>query len=239
MVTVSLSPYTKRQIMHQTEQVVRKNAGPKKTYPATAPTGVGDDVFGLLLPSNIEKQILDMSPNYLHNTGKIVYVGLAGATHVDDYFHTPVRVMAECDHQHIVPVHGTEIRNAPGIEVATYYGGVMTITLATDGSVIEAENLRKFVDDMKAIGDYNAGIDTDVKKALSDMGTFLSQHRTLQSAVKAFGPALMEFIPKDIQEQMDRPSKPIEPKAKRVKPEKVEVDLGSLVAHATTHKLRL
>lgn len=236
MATVGLSPYVVTSILDKVEEVFRNKHTNLPTYPTDAPTGVGDEAFSLILPPENEKSVRELIPDWAFPVEHGMHLGLNSDSHPGNVGRELGYVYAPYKDTHI-NVHGRgTIRNVSGIDSAVWQSGYLLITPATDGSTIKLPALRDFVANMREVASARDSATEEIKKARGDMATFLRPHRTLQKAVKAFGPSLMEFVPEFIQADFNR--EPIK-RAVRAKIEPVEVDTNYLVAAAVSHKLNL
>ena len=243
MSIVMLNRYVTGEIVYNAREVVRRSLPSPKPVPAIAPIGVGDEAYSLLLPEDYEKQICDLMPDWALQYMDCMHIGvvppgtdLYNPSRFRSVLYTPTYVVAEFKKPHISLPSGTTIRNVQGIDEARWGGGALVIKPTTDGKDIKQPALRDFVCELLSTEQQAIDNVAAVNKAADDMTKFLSQYRTLQQAVKAFGPALLEFVPLHIREAYDRV--PVK-RAKKEKKEKVEVDVDYLVAKAVANRLQL
>lgn len=238
MARVAITPYLIDRITMQTADVVRKTKGPINTYPDTAPAGLGDELFSMILPADTEKAMRDAAPDWMLPLADGLSVALYGMSSIRRItLNTKCGsvVWAPYNSDHISINERSTIRNIPGVEELRINRNTVTIVPATDGSTIQQPLVKQFVDEVSAIYNKQQTIEEEINKAIVDMRTFLSQHKTLNKAAENFGPAIWEFVPKDIKEAHDR----LPPKVANVPDSVAQVDVDYLVAAATAHRLQL
>lgn len=235
MATVGLSPYNIVRITDNVERAFRKMHSALKSYPGQAPQGVGDAAYNLFLPKEKEEAIENLLPknSKLHrSTNTIIAVsdaeGNSWAT--GQYINAPTKEPRTYLYGH------STVTDLPGIAKAEYSDHCISITPATDGSVIENPELREFVSSIAELNAQRKEVNDKVTKAKTDVETILKQYRTLQKAVEKEGAWLMEFVPNDLKAIYNRPVEKRERK-KREAPEPVTVDKDYLVLAATNARL--
>lgn len=230
MATVHLNQNNIDQICWNARAVIRATQGILPSFPMTLPEGVADEVYSLALPVANEKTIRDNLPNWAIRETEGLHISIndmnGGVTpYAMGVFKSP----------HIELSGWGDVYNVPGFDHISFSSGTVVIYLATDGTTIESPILRQYVEDTQKVLEAHKEANAEVEKAAKDLEVFLSQHRTLQSAIKECE-AIWEYVPRHIRSTYERK---VEPRPRKPKTEKVNVDMGPLVAYATTHKLGL
>lgn len=243
MSTVTLSSGVKSQILNQVQRALAKGATQPPPCPRATSEVVANEAYELMLPEFAEKQLLAAAPDWFLPKTEAIYLALNDAVYNDASFYRigyygAAKTYAPLGKTRIMPSNTAVIRNVVGLEEARWVDGILTLKPATDGSIIAQPNLRAFVEDMQAIAKQHQDAKAEADKAVSDMSTFLDQHASLNSAAKAFGPSIWQYVPEYLKVRHDAV---VTRKPRTVKPktEPIEVDISHLVARAVTQQLNL
>lgn len=203
--------------------------------PTHAPPGVGDLIYGSVLNLHHEEQIRSLMPDWQYDLIDHVTVLVQPLNSDNGYTrsHTPHVEATFSKARLAIPRRGT-IYSVKGIAKLRWDVSTVTISPATDGSTIDDLTLREFVEKMSTIYDQHRAVTEKVVQAEADIEKFLSQHKTLQSAVKEMGPSLLEFVPPRTRQLYEQAG------AKQEAPKPaVKVDTSYIAARATLNKLGL
>ena len=236
MSRVPLTPYLTRVIMGNVTEIVTKSKGVQPAYPQTAPMGVGDGLFAMLLPPEHEKTIVSLAPDWVFPRTSAMSMSIITETNSAELRYRIPHVHAPYQDAHIAIPSRATIRNIPGIEEARWGNDHMALLLAKDGTVILDPVVRTFIDDLAATLKVYYNTQQEVLKASKDMEKFLAQHNTLNGAAKAFGPAFWEYVPSEYKAACLRP---VQKRAPRAKKDTTPIDVEYLVACAAEHRLQL
>jgi hypothetical protein len=221
------------------ETVIAKNYGVMPDMPEQASTKAAQAAYDLLLPQAHEDQMKALCPSWVFPTVGHFTIAIApfGTNEYDAQYTN--RLQAPLPTPRLkLPGH-TILRNVQGAVQVGWRNDTMSIILADDGSKIADPDLREHVEAVMAVTNANKALREEQQKGRADMTTFLQKHKTLQKAVAEFGPALMQYVPKHVQNIYNRP---VEKGAKRKAPEtnpNVEVNIDYLVANAVNHQLQM
>lgn len=238
MAIVKLSPTLKSQILNNVDKIKSETFGPLPEYPNGVPFEVANEAYNILLPEEFEKKALELIPPWGVKLTNTFYLGI---THPKTEEHrarydvvglTRVRMA----HNRMQMFGRTTIRSTPGLSYATWDGECLILCPSDDGTEVDAPNLRSFIAKAKEVSAKHKQYREEMAEARSTMSKFLDQHTTLQKAVKAFGPALMTYVPKHA---IDMYNKPAGPRKKKDKPAVEAVDVTSLIVAATESRLQL
>ena len=206
------------------------------TLPDT-PEGIGGALYGCIVPLDKQKQALDLIGHNFFQRMNLIAVRVRSIT-ATAWSHAPyihVTLPANC-----IALPCNTVVDVPGIKSFAWDGvATISIVLAEDTSTLPfSDEINKFLVKVAELPDRHAKISKAAKEAQDLMRRFLEQHRTLQSALKAMGPALKAYFDPWITAQMDAPP------PKRVRKAKEELDdtpldLTKLIVKATTSKLNI
>lgn len=199
------------------------------------PVGLAEELYDLLMPATDRKKVLELLPPWMtfYQHSFTVRVVPPGST---NFRWCPVLSL-------VLPVdtlminHNANIETIPGVKHLHWDGVNMTLYLADDWSALPIKD-KDFIAKVANVAIEHDKLTKASKEASNTMRLFLEQHRTLQSAMKAFGPALKTYIDPWLQMELDRvpPKRVTKPK---VKQEKVEVNIAKLVTKATATQLNV
>lgn len=202
------------------------------------PEGLGGALYGRIVPLDKQKQALELIGSNFLQRQHLIAVRVRGVTSTA-WAHAPylhVILPDDC----IQLARAVSVEDIPGIKSFTWDGAsCISIVLAEDTSVLPfSDEINKFLVKVAEIPARHAKVTKAAKEAQDLMRRFLEQHRTLQSALKAMGPALKAYFDPWITAQMDAPP------PKRVRKAKEELDdtpldLTKLIVKATTSKLNI
>lgn len=126
----------------------------------------------------------------------------------------------------------------PGLKSIIIKGHEIRVTIDADTVAnIPCEKTRKYFSNIVEWKHKADDAVREARKAGDDIEAFLNNFTTLQQAVEKFGPSLLDFVPIDCVNKYK--AEEVAKKRKRVKKEKVDVDVSWLVAHAVSKKLQL
>lgn len=236
MTKITLDNYTIRQIAGHTGLIVSRNMGPMPAYPDTAPPGVGEEAFSIVISPDKEQQMRDLLPHWSLREEPVMYVGVWRPK--DNSPQNATRHIAQLQKPRLfIPGNGL-ITDVPGIERAFWDGHCLAIAMEGDGSGIKLPKLRDFLIEVSAIDKAHNERQAVIYKAADDITKYLGQFKTLNQAVKQFGPSLVEFLPPHIKQAYERePPKRVRRSTPKAAP--VDVDINYLIAEAAAHRLQL
>lgn len=235
MAKIVLGESQKQQILRNVERAYYADYEKLDTFPNEVPTVATDELMELVLPDTTQQKIISaLGPGW--------ELAKRDTVRIDAYFPKASSTLGSYRASYgyvskpVLLIHGTvSLTNVPGVEHITYANGSISF-LASDSSLIQQPNLKAYVDKIeKLYADYER-VNSEAEKARKDMSDFLDQYSTLQQAVKAFGPALLQFVPSNMKELYNKPT---EKRVRKPNPEKSTIDVSSLVARATTQALQL
>lgn len=201
----------------------------------SVPSGLGEELYDLLMPAEDRKKVLDLLPLWMRFQQHAITVRVVppGCTNV-----RWCPVLSLCLPPNTLLLgQSVALETIPGVKQLHWDGCNMTLYLADDWSTLPIKD-KDFIAKVANIATEHDKITKAAKEACDIMRLFLVQHRTLQSAMKAFGPALKTYIDPWLQMELDRvpPKRVAKPK---VKQEKVEVNIAKLVTKATAAQLNV
>lgn len=204
----------------------------------TVPGDIGTRLHGLIIPLETQKQIQALLPEWGRATQNAIGVRVRGHGSTN-WNHASVVCMAvsgEC----VAIGCSVDILDIPGIEKLTWDGYTISMTLAEKASELLplSDNEKAFLIKLTEIKGHHEKLTKTAKEAGDSMRRFLEQHRTVQQAMKAFGPAMKAYIDPWLQQELDRVPPTITRKKKVPKPDEV-VDVSKLIAKATAKQLNI
>lgn len=195
-------------------------------FPTTLETELAEYLLDRILPLEIDVEVQARLPTWAYKTISSYDVRIEGRM-----------FKAKSAHNRYYSGNFTTIHGVPGVGKFRVAGD--DIFLEGTLSLPHMHPLlRKHIEAVRAVADAHLAFTEKVKEAEDKMRTFLCQHTTLQSAMKAFGPALWEFVPSNYREQYERIP---ERKARSTKTEKnpQEIDMSDLIGKIAAKKLAL
>ncbi len=199
---------------------------------------VGDEMYSWLLPRENNKKIIEALPPWVkvRNKYMTIKVDTYRNGHNQMGYYTPAfRLTLKEDWYRLSESHG--YIDIPFANSALWDSNTLTIWLENTDKVPQGP-AGDFVKKLFAIAKEHAELDNKVTLAVVTMREFLSQHRTLQTALKEC-PAVMSYVPEWMKQELNR----VPPKRVRRPPmpktEKKEIDMSQLVTQATISKLNL
>lgn len=203
-------------------------------YP-TASKEYGEEMYSLLLSMDKQKQIRelmgDLAPPIVGNVAvRVVPFDVNAKWCANMYVTLPAEAIS-------LPAKSV-LAAAPGVHKIVWDGHGLTVHLAEDWSALAAPKSKAFIEKVVDMANKHHAIAVAATTASDTMRTFLGQHKTMQQAMKAFGPAMKAYIDPWLQQALDRPS-PKRIATPKVAKEKVEVNIAKLVTKATTNQLNI
>lgn len=200
---------------------------------------VGDEVYSWLLPRENNKKIIEALPPWYQPKAKYMYIKVdmfSNGSRKEGGYTPTLRLPAlkeewykfqECWLDLVIPF----------AESAAWNSNVLYLWLENTDKVPQGP-AGDFIKELFTIAKEHADLDDKVAQAATTMREFLSQHRTLQTALKEC-PAVMSYVPEWMKKELNR----VPPKRVRRPPapkaEKKEIDMSQLVTQATIAKLNL
>lgn len=199
---------------------------------------VGDEVYSWLISRENNKKIIEAMPPWCQQRHKQIYI----------------KVNTNCiigsANENYIPILRLDLKedwcklasswmpiDIPFAVNSTWDSNVLYLWLENTDKVPQGP-AGDFVKKLFAIAKEHAELDNKVTLAVVTMREFLSQHRTLQTALKEC-PAVMSYVPEWMKQELNR----VPPKRVRRPPmpktEKKEIDMSQLVTQATISKLNL
>lgn len=229
MAIVPINAEVKNSVLSQVRRVYE--AGMSKInldFDAEVKDGMGDELYSWIIPVAKEKQIRELLPPWAIREMPYIYIQVNGV------YAYSVCLMYKQPH---LTLNGSGVVGIPGANA--YWDGVSLTLEVTDESQLPVGQVTNLIRAMNKAITAQKKIKDEANIACDTMDKFLSQHRTLQSAIKEFGPALTTYFDHWITEELNRvppkrnrgtgvPKKPPEP-----------VDLKKLIGKATASKLNL
>lgn len=194
-----------------------------------------EEVYSLLMPKADRDKVLSMLPEWMQFKRSTLMLRVIpfGVTNTR---YSPTMHLALPESTLALNSY-CELTSVPGVENAVWDGTTMTLHLAENWSALPITD-KAVISKAESIAAQHNKLTEATTEARATMRTFLEQHRTLQSAMKAFGPALKTYIDTWLQRELDRvpPKRLITPKAAK---EKIKVNIAKLVTKATTAQLNI
>lgn len=229
MAIVPITAEVKNSVLSQVRRVYEASMSKISTdFDSQVKDGMGDELYSWIIPVAKEKQLREILPPWAVRETGYMYLSVTG---VNCY-----NVMLLFKEPHVL-LNGSGTVDIPGTNA--YWDGCSLTIEITDESQLPAGQVTNLIRAMNKTIIAQKKIKADANDACTTMDKFLSQHRTLQTAIKEFGPALTTYFDHWITEELNR----IPPKRTRgpakPKPPPEPVDLKKLIGKATASKLNL
>lgn len=199
------------------------------------PEGLGEEIYSLLMPAEDRKKVSDLLPAWMRGEQSTITLRVLSAEVTNNrwcpvvYLPMPAGTLALNNY--------ATLESVPGTSLVQWDGVNMTLYLNKDWSALPTKH-KEFIGKVANIAEQQDKITRGAKAASGTMQQFLEQHRTVQSAMKAFGPAIKTYIDPWLQQELDRVPAKRAPRT-RVEKEKLEINVAKLVAKATATQLNI
>lgn len=235
MAKVPLGPSQINQIVRNVERVYEKDYEDVPPWPDPT-AAVGDALQKLLIPPGAEAELKKILPNWVPNVRANNYLSIILPEEFQALGTHSTYVSASTPS--IVLPGSNKALNVPGISSVASEGHYIAISIDKVESIanIEDPDLRQYIEGVVNTAKAYCAAIKNTDEARSNMEEFLNQYSTLQQAVKAFGPALLQFVPSAMKETYNKPT---EKRVRKPNPEKITVNVDSLIAKAATEALNL
>lgn len=235
MATVKMTPNVVTQIIAKVRELHEADRQKISNEVGKAPPELGAEFYSMVVPLENQKKIKELMPE-----GVVAHPGCVSVRimpHGVPAKWSPVIYTTVPPEAMLMPWYITH-ENIPGTEKVHWDGATVNVNLAEDWSALAAPKSREYIKKLTDFANKHNDVTKKAKEASDTMRLFLEQHKTVQSAMKEFGPALKAYIDPWLQQQLDAPNPKRVVKPKVVK-EKVEVNVAKLVAKATVNQLNI
>lgn len=241
MATINLTEDTVYEITCSVERIYNAERT-KISYPDSPLSGSYGDTFAeWLLPKDKMEALTNAMPFWMKQYTKSYNVKI-GTPLANAHYSPWMRL--DCS-ELVLDLHNRHETysnftvSTPGINNIDNISTGFVIHLSDGGDSLPKSDLRDSIIDLNKYVEANGRITTECTEAVDTMRKFLKQHRTLQSAMKEFGPSLSFYVPSWLMEEYNRvpPKRTRKPKSEQ--PEKTPVKLDGLIAKATVSKLNI
>lgn len=229
MAIVPITKEIKHSILSQVRRVYEADINKLNIdFDSQVKEGMGDELYSWLIPEDKEEKLRELLPPWAVRQQSFIYLNVQG-------IYTYSLCLATKQPRLVLNGQGpTEI---PG--TIAYWDGCSLNLTVVDESQLPVGQVANLIKAMNKVVQAQQKIKDDANTACETMDKFLSQHRTLQSAIKEFGPALATYFDHWITEELKR----VPPKRNRgtgiPKAPPEPVDLKKLIGKATASKLNL
>lgn len=233
---IKLAPQTINRIAAEASRVARGNVPDPGHNAWHIEPVAAQALYDLMIDKRAVSAIKDAVPSWAFSRRFDVSVGVALSDASEDDMKrvrpTASGIVQDCLFRHGIGF----VSDKPGIKRIYYQHGTMIAQLDGDGSAIENPDLRTFLQTQHEVNVARAEKEKVGTEAQEKMLALLRRYNTLQRAIKAEGPWLLEYLPYDLLELYRQPA------PKRKKPTPVDdkpVDVDFLIAHAGIKTLGL
>lgn len=233
---IKLAPQTINRIAAEASRVARGNVPDPGHNAWHIEPVAAQALYDLMIDKRTVAAVQDAVPSWAFGRRFDVSVGVAlPDTSEDDMKRirpTAAGIVENCLFRHGVGF----VYDKPGVKRIYYQHGAMIVQLDGDGSAIECPELREYLQTQTAVNIARSEKEKVGTEALEKMTAVLRKYNTLQRAIKAEGPWLLEYLPYDLLELYRQPV----PKKKKPAPvDDKPVDVDFLIAHAGIKTLGL
>lgn len=241
MATINLTEDIVYEITCSVERIYNAERN-KIEYPHKPISGDYGDTFAeWLLPKDKMEALTNATPSWMKQYTSRYTVRISTTS---DNAHYSPWMLLDCSAP-VLDLHNkrdnysTFTVSTPGINAIDNVSTGFIIHLSDGGDSLPKSDLRDSIIDLNKYIEANGRITTEYIEAVDTMRKFLKQHRTLQSAMKEFGPSLSFYVPAWLMEEYNRvpPKRTRKPKSEQ--PEKAPVKVDGLIAKATVSKLNI
>lgn len=198
---------------------------------------VGDEVHSWLISRENNKKIIEAMPSWCQQKSKYIYIKVSTDCTTGNSEHYIPTLRLDLKEDWCKLGSGIYELNIPFATQAMLNNTTLYLWLNDTDKVPEGP-AGDFVKQLFMIAKEHNEINDKIAQAVTTMREFLSQHRTLQTALKEC-PAIMSYVPEWMKGELNRvpPKRVRRPPAPKV--EKKEIDMSQLVTQATIAKLNL
>lgn len=195
--------------------------------PDFIPAGIGDELYSCLWPLADEEAARNAMPAWAIRTTDAMYM------YYDDGYRGGIVTLST---RRLYLGEYPGCISVPGLSQVRWDGHSFTYKVE-DVEQIQLPNFKAFVKECKEVREKAKELDDRIIEEQEKLRKFLEQHRTLQQAVKEFGPSLLTFVPDYVMKIYNEvlPPKPKKVKTEKVEPEKIDID--SVIARAVSEQL--
>lgn len=230
MAIVRITEDLVRSIVANVKQLYAADAASIPVIPKRLTTSLADALYEYVLPPVIEEELLRVTPKWMQRLSSTFELHI-GRHRFDSYTMTERVYWGHREYK---------IYNVPGVPILEVRGQEFKLTEGS-GCKFDLDAMHPELRAVFEVIDANAAA---AQKYVAELGaaeerikTFLRQHTTLQSALKAFGPALWDLVPDKYKQQYAKPVIRATGTAKAHQSPPPEVDVTDVIGRIAAKRL--